>query len=744
MRHRGRRLSRISTASIWLTSAAFAALCAPVAVRAQDVPTAESDDGAGDIIVTARKRPERLSETPISITAYSAEALDRAGIQDISDLARATPGLSYGDFGDLKLSPTSLRGIVSGAGSAGAEPAIGYYVDEVYVGQGAGANLDLFDIDRVEVLRGPQGTLFGRNTIGGVISITTKKPSDVFTGSAQLEAGNYDYRRFGASLSGPILPGVSAKISGVRTVRDGYERNTVLNRDVNDQDSWSLRGQLLFDIAPDTELLLTAAYRKVDQEQLVFETLRYNEAAIVPQFLDLFGLPRNTDPYDRLVQSDTVTEERLESLDLAANFTTRIGDVGLTSITSYHDHDYYSRTDTDRSPLTLLYDGDPENVWRFSQELRLDWTMGKLSWLVGAYYFRQRSDNQSFVEVGDDLADALGAPGLGGTLAGSNGRLNTTSVSAFASATWAATDRIDLTLGGRYSHDRKRIAYTQSDPIGLLGGDANISGRDSWGQFTPNANIRIRFTPDLMGYATVSKGFKSGGFNDALGDANGIGFGPESLWNYEAGLKGALLDRRLTFDLSVFHMKWSDIQITSDNPATAVYDPIVRNAGKAHSTGVELQVTARPTDALSIGANLSVLEAEYDGGTIPAPPGSPAQPLRHTPFTPNYTGAVNADWRIPTPLGDVALYGEYLLRGRSYLDLSNSPDGRSRAYGLLNARASLTIGDTGIRVGIWGKNLTKVVRPQRLFDLYGQSIVGQKFIVLNEPRTYGLELRADF
>ncbi|MEI9995597.1 MAG: TonB-dependent receptor [Rhizomicrobium sp.] len=693
------------------------------------------------IVVTSEKRAENIQDTPISVTAFTADAMTRAGINNFSDIARTTPGLQYGDYGDVKLSPTSLRGIIGNAGSAGADPAVGFYVDEIYEGQGAGVNTDLYDIERVEVLRGPQGTLFGRNTIGGVISITTQKPSDDFTFSGTAGYGSYDAVRLGGTVSGPILPGfLDAKLSTVWDKRGGFDYNAVLGNHVNDHNAWSSRGQLLFKFDDATELLLTGAYQHVDQHPLVFETKAYDNTALLPNLLDGAGLPRNLDPYDRVVYSDTITQEKLNGYDLAARFTTRLGGVGITDIASYHRHGYYDRDDTDRSPLKMAYDGDPEKVWRYANELRADFSTGPVDWLAGVYYFRQYTNNQSFDEIGSDLADVLGDPTLTGLLIGSNAVMHTSSTAVFGSATWHATDALTFTAGARYTEDRKEIDYSQFDPVGLLGGSvSHLKAHDSWPSFTPNFNASYHITPDVMGYVTVSKGFKSGGYNDALGDANGISFGPESLWNYEGGLKTEWFDHRLVLDAAVYYMDWTKIQVTMDNPLTPVFDPIIFNGGSAHSTGVELEFTARPTEALLVGGNLSVQDARYDGGTLPT-----GQPLNHIPYAPNYTAALNAEYTLPVyGFGSLSLFGEYLFRGDSYLTADNQEDGHVHPYGLLNMRMSLTPDEGNWRLSLWGKNLTNTIYEERLFDLSGQTLVGQKFIVLGNPRTVGVELKID-
>ena len=694
-----------------------------------------------EVIVTARKHAESLEQTPISVTAITAEDMQRSGVNSLVDVAQRTPGLEYGNYGDLKLSPTSLRGITSSSGSAGADPAVGYYVDEIYEGQGAGANLDLFDTERVEVLRGPQGTLFGRNTIGGVINITTRRPTDTLEAALSADFGNYNSRRYGASVSGPIVAdSVLGKVSFIKDQRDGYEYNTYLNNKVNNHDTSSVRGQLLFKFPAKSELLLTAEYSDASQHPLVFESNGYNMQAITPQLLVANGYPLNMDPFDRNVISNIVTRETLSSATFGATFKADLGGVNVTNIASYHQHSYFSKDDTCRCQLKIAYDGDPEKVYRGSDELRFDGKAGAIDWLAGVYFFHQNSANQSFVELGSDLAAIFGDPSLTGLVTGSNGKLTTSSQAGFGSLTWNINPRLDFTLGGRYTRDKKDINYTQVDPIALLGGNANITAGDSWSEFTPNANIRFRFSPQVLGYLTANKGFKSGGYNDALGDANGIAFGPETLWNYEAGLKAVLLDRRLIANLALFDMEWKQIQITTQNPNVSFYDPIILNAGAAHSRGAELELSARPTERLLIGLNGSVQQARYDEGTLPD-----GTPLVRIPFAPSYTAAVNAEYRVPAgELGDVALYGEYLRRGGMFLSTNNDQDGYVDSFGLLNLRLSLESRSHRWRAALWGKNLSNTVYKERLFDLYANPLVGQKFLVLGNPRTYGLEVKFSF
>ncbi len=712
----------------------------PAWAQADGKPPAEEAVVLEEIVVTARKKTERLQDTPISITALDEEALARRGLASLVDVAKVTPGLNYGNFGDLKLSPTSLRGVVGSAGSAGADPAVGYYVDEVYVGQGPGANLDLYDIARVEVMRGPQGTLYGRNTIGGVIAITTARPGDDVEGSVTADLGNYQRRRLGASLSGPLVEGMlSAKVAAIVDHRDGYEHNLFLDRDVNNRRTWSGRAQLLFTPGPDTELLVTADHAEANQETLVFETLKYNPSALATKMLLAKGYALNTDPFDRKVNANRPSRETLNSDGYAANFKTVLGDIEIVDILSYRQHDYGSDTDTCRCQLSFSYDGDPEQVKRVSNELRVAGTAGALSWLAGVYYFHQKADNQSFIELGSATADLFGVPAMNGLVIGSTGRMTTISKAAFASATWSADSRIDVTLGGRYTHDEKRIDYSQVDPYQILGGSTTVKAQDSWGRFTPNANIRFRVSPEVMTYISAAKGFKSGGFNDALGDANGIAFGPETLWNYEAGVKTELFNRRLALNIALYTMEWDSIQITAQNPATTFYNPIILNAGKAHSRGIELEATARVTSRLRLTGNLSVQDAAYDEGKQPN-----GKPLDHIPYAPDYTGLIEGEYTLPTQFGPLSFQAEYQLRGRTYLTTNNDPDGRVGAYGLVNLRLTLASEDDIWRLALYGKNVFDKTYMTRLFDLYDNTLNGQKLITLGEPATYGVEMKVAF
>jgi iron complex outermembrane receptor protein len=489
-----------------------------------------------------------------------------------------------------------------------------------------------------------------------------------------------------------------------------------------------------------TSVLFTAEHSDVDQQTLSFETLRYDmENGLLPMILQAYGLPLNEDPWDRKGYADIEQRETLELDGYSLNIDTAFGDVGFTSITSYREHQYDSRRDTSASQLRWAYDGDPEDVDRFSQEFRVAWSTPKTSFLFGAYYFDQTTSNLSFIDLGEDVMELLiGAPIF--VSAGSDATTNTISYAAFGNITFALSERADMSIGLRYTRDEKEIDYSQLDPLGLFGGEFEIQAEDDWGEATPAFNVRYMFNENVRGYATIARGFKSGGFNDALGSADGIAFGPEYLWNYEIGLKNRFAQGKVTANFALFYMDWTDIQIVTDNPNTPNYDPIIQNAGAAHSTGLEGEVFAYPSRHWTIALNFSVMEAKYEAGTLPD-----GTPLDTMVRAPDYSANLNVEYRNRLS-GSLEWFigAEMLNTGELWLYPDNQPDSRVAPHTLYNARLGIGPEHRGWSFTVWGKNLTDEIYKERLFDLYDQPLIAQKYIVLNDPMMWGATLRFAF
>ncbi len=722
------------------TTAIALALCAPAYAQ------------VNTIIVTAQKREENIQDVPIAITAFDEEQLQKQNAITFEEVARNVPGVQFENDVDIRTSRIRVRGISGGGGTAGTDTSVGVYVDEVYLGQAAAANTDIFDLERVEFLRGPQGTLFGRNTLAGVINMSSKRPTDTLSGFAQAEYGNFDHTRLKARISGPIVEDVLAvSVSGLYFNRDGFLQNETLGLDVNDQNSWGARAGLYFTPSSNFELEISGDYRKVDQRAKTYETL-INDPASIP---GAFGALLNDDPFDRVTFGDFEGEETLEAWGLSARARLSLDAFDIVSVTGYRAHDYFSDGESDLTPLGIGRNQDIQDVDRFTQELRLETTgSGPLSAIAGVFYLDQDSTNGSGVSLDEDLLNILpglfGIPPVNATrlVGGAEGVTETKSYAIFGSLNYEISDSLAMTLGARQTwEDRTLVSFNQVDfeaefGFPLLAASGSIPRtEDSYNAFTPTATISYTPAEDVLLYATVSRGFRSGGFNDSLGDLSGIAFGPETLWNYEGGVKAVWLDSKVRTNLAVFYMEWDDIQLTADDPTTpALFDPRTINAGRAVSQGIEFDGAVEITDTLTLSGNLAIVDATFKEGTL-----LDGTPLDRIPGAADYTFAIAADYVVPiSDSADFKARVDYYRQGDVALDPNQTrPEAFQDSYGLLGARIGVEYNDA-IEFSVWGKNLTNEDFNVGVFDLLGNPFVGQFFNALGPPRTYGVEVRYSF
>ena len=684
--------------------------------------------GIEEIVVTAQKREQSLQDVPASITAFSGDTLDRNGVRQVADFFRSVPGLHFGNHSDMKTSETSIRGIRSESRSAGQDPAVGYYLDEIFLGPGVSAGIDYYDIERIEVIRGPQGTLFGRNTIGGVVNITTRRPTDEFEGYIEVGAGNYSLIETKGAISGPLNDAVQGRLAFSYLDRDGFGENLVTGNDVEDANRQSIRGSLTAQPTENLEVFLSADYLRVDQNTNALETLAYSEnpGNFLATFLGGFPGP-NQDPYDRDTYGDIDPVEDLEMSGGTLHVTWSLPFGDLVSVSGYREHEYFSIYASEQTSARWTYSSFPEEVQRFSQEVRLVSTdEGNLDWILGAYYYSQETESEFFGLFGEDLLGFLGLPP--GFFVFSTGQQEADSVAVFGNVTSRFADRWIFNLGARYTYDDKKIAYIQNDAIGVIGGSREFSSSKDFSEWTPTVSLTYELTDTKNLYATVSKGFKGGGFNDFIGDATAAGFEPETLWNYEAGFKGAFDDRKLVVNLSVFYMEWDDIQLQADNPNTPFFDPATRNAGSAHSQGLELEGLWQPIETLSFNAGLSLLEAEFDEGFLP----NGTTPLRKIPRAPEYTANLEAKYRFNMTSrlkAEMSLQTNFV--GPHYLDITNISESKVDSYEIVNAQVSISDSSEKWSVSLWAQNLNDNTHLTRFFDVLGNPLVGQHLVVLN-------------
>lgn len=434
----------------------------------------------------------------------------------------------------------------------------------------------------------------------------------------------------------------------------------------------------------------------------------------------------------------------------------RFANFDLTTITAYREHEYFIETDTDVTPIRWAYDGDPEDQWQFSQELRLTSTGdGRFDWIAGLYWFHQDTDNLSYARLGQDLLAFIGFPPGPDLYARGNGRIEADSYAAYGHGTWHLSDRLDAIVGLRVNHDRKAIKYEQTDESGgVVGIVAPYASSSSWTEFTGDATLAWHFSDASMAYVKAARGYKAGGFNDGLGSEDNPAFDPEYVLSFEAGLKNTFADGRVVLDLSAFHMRWDDIQIvgfaTVEREGDLVFGVFTGNFGEAESNGLEAEIRAYPAEGLQVSAALAILDGEFTEGD-PVDPNDPdAQPRiapgNQLPLAPEWSATLALQYTHAVPWGDLTWQAEYIHTGPTELTAfgpnGNNPAGHRDAYGLANGRISLEL-ENGLSIALWGRNLTDEVQPTRYQDLSFPPIFST-FQALSEPRTYGIDLVKKF
>ena len=717
-----------------------------------------------EIIVTAQKREQSLQDVPLSVAAFDESALRSIGVDSLDDLTLRTPNINYEQQSDIKLSTPTVRGVFGG-NSGGKEPALGVYVDEVYMGNSVAASLHLYDLERAEILRGPQGTLFGRNTTAGGLSYTTKRPSlEESGGYLSLRAGNFGLLRAQAAIGGPLVDGrLAGRIATVYHEREGFSDNVFLGRKVNDESYYALRASLLYQPDNRSDWRFTVDYRDLDQSPLAFETIQ-------PNPLIEFGLPfpanpgatfqfsHDGDPHNFSMSANFEGRETLDGFGAALHGTMEFNELVFNSITAYRTHDYYSATDTDRTPIAWATDGDPEDQEQFSQEFRLTSSKGdRFDWIAGLYFFSQDTDNTSFATVEVDLVGWIGIPLNSALYAEARGIVETDSYAAFGQGIFRFSDKAAITVGLRVSRDEKSVTYRQDDessafvPGGLVGVVPLFVDSASWTEPTGDFTFSYNWTDDWMGYLQVARGYKAGGYNDALGSSHNPSFDPEYVLNFEAGVKLGLANNRVLLNASAFSSRWDDIQIsaftTIPGQEGLVFGVLTGNFGKAEANGLEVELQALATENLSLYANLGLLDGEITQGDPTLPGEEPIIAAGNKLPGPEMSATVGGEMTWPLGDGNITLRGDYVWTGERELILAgadgNNPAGHQDAFGLLNARLIYRDPDGAWELSIWGNNLTDERYNTRVIDFTFPPILSI-FSTLGSPRMFGIGLRRNF
>lgn len=757
----------------------------PVEEQARQADRASEGD---DLVVTARRREERAQDVPIALTALSGAQVSPPGALGLSQVAQLAPSLQL-TATNPRNTNINIRGLgaTPAFASLGLEYGVGVYVDQVYYSRPTQSAFDLYDIERVEVLRGPQGTLFGKNTTAGAINILTEAPQFTPAMRGEISVGNYRSVQARATGTVPLSDTIALRLSFTDTVRDrGFQTVRGETRRVHDLYSLGLRGQLLFEPSDSFRVRLIGDYAEQRQNCCIgvttaIRTTRVDGTTLPGNFVQRvarFGYtPLPVDPYARRLETNRPFSVEIETYGGTAIADLDLGPATLTSVTGWRKLDFDPETDADVIGLDVFERaGVKEQQEQFSQEIRLASNGTRtLDYIVGVYYFRQRIDDQFFTIYGRDaalwvLGPAAGstAPSIGGQAAlnglFADGRATalTKSYAAFGEATYHLGTAIDLTGGLRYTREEKDGSFGQTQRGPTLTANEILFGaqaiRDAFAaniptffvsteesNLTGRATLSVRPAQDILAYITYSRGFKSGGLNLNPTAAPRV-IEPEQVENYEAGLKAQFLDRRLTVNLAAFSQdvrNYQSQQIDTQVAQTAY----IANVGTVRARGFELDAKVRVADGLNLFAAAAYTDAQYRSFTN-AP--CPVEFLglatvcdlsgRRLPGVSKYS--VSFGGEFSAPIGrDRALYlnADHAYRSDFYTTYNLAADSLAPGYHVTNARIGVRSEDGHWDLSIFARNLLdseyiSIINPSAFNT-------GQSTAILGDPRTLGLTFR---
>ncbi len=711
----------------------FSAGCCLTAFMATTSAFAQAavEPGDDELVVTAERRETRLLETPLAVAAIPTQQLERQGITSLEDVQAVTPSLTFGQFSNFSL--VSLRGIGTDFGTISAEPSVATFQDGVYQGASSAQTVPTFDLARIEVLRGPQGTLYGRNSTGGAINFITRDPSFTNEFNGSLVAGDFDRVTADLGVSGPL--GLNDTLAGRLSVRydarSGYRENDFLGTDADDLNALSAAGSLLVRPSPNATITLRGDYTNRDSAQpyqRIDDSLGFNT---------LFGGSFTPNAGETThFRNDVDTDTNAEVWGMSATVTLDFNGATLRSISAYRENNLTSQEDWDGSDGDILAVNDADTSQQFTQEFNLFGTNGDLDWLLGAFYYD--AHGTTFF----DLSGGVITTFFGANTLTFDAVQDSESVALFGQATYRLTDRLNITGGLRYTRDEKTMS--QGILVNHVLDTCGATTTDSWNALTGTVSIDYHLTDDSIIYGRAARGFKAGGIN--AGECADT-FDPEYLDALEAGVRGTILDRSLSGAITVFHYDYQDIQFTTFGATSATVD----NVGGATVTGVELEYTYRPAylEGLRIDGSVSYLSSEYEDDLV-------MDPFLTGPYqiggnqlirAPEWRGNLGVEYTFGlTPNSELTIRGETAYSDSYFHDVFNGEAALQSAteepsYTISNLRFIWASTERDLELQLFVENLEDNQYAYRRFvgSSFG-GITGQ----FSPPRTFGLRLSAGF
>ena len=727
------------------------------AVAATEVAIAE-ETGLEEVVVTARKRQENLQEVTASVSALSAKDLQKRFDTDLRNFADAAPNVQIDDLQQGPGSPAAIaiRGIGTTDVEKSFDPAAGVVVDGIFIGANSGAMIKALDLQSLEILRGPQGTLFGRNSIAGVINATRVQPStDRVFGSFRFGYGNYNDVQLDGYVNAPVNDSLAFMLSAANRSRDGYYWDSTTNKRVGKSDYYSVSPGFLW--KPMEGLQISYRFDKTSQHQDTDIQLNVAQPDQVwcfyyKQCAQSLTSPQSGNRYTTLSNEapepaffDTQMHTLHAAYDVAPGYK-------LDYLFGYFKTDEDAFQDWDGTPLTLYSTFRPATYYQHSHELRLTHAdAGPLSYTLGFYGWNSgyRIDLTSFIGFGDFLYGPTVVPPGTVIPVHQTVQQHTDSYAGFFEGDYKFDDAWTLTLGGRYTSDKKTSGVIDASmvPAGLPpGGNLDNPFEKSWSQFTPKAALKWKFMPDQMAYVLYSQGFRAGGFDGRPGtyEAASTPYNPEKVDNYELGWKAEFFEHRLRVNVSVFEMKYKDKQEEESVKTSSGtgQETLVINASSATIKGAELDVTAQVATGFTLAGNVGYLNAKYDRLVDPVS-GTDLSYL-HLRRSPPVTGTITPAYEMPVGRGTGSIQLDYHYIGPEELTFFNSPQGSNPHQNILNGSINYQLNQT--RVSVYGMNLTKNDAWTQAYDVGAAVGFGGLWTYATPvaPRTYGVRITQGF
>lgn len=734
-----------------------------------------------EIVVTARRRAENLQDTPISISAVTAEGLERRGIDNVTEIGRFSPNVQFNEAtpisGNNSTAAIFIRGIGQNDFTLSSDPGVGLYLDGVYISRSVGNLLDVLDVERIEVLRGPQGTLFGRNTIGGAINVVTRKPGEALGGSVELTTGRFNRAEGRLAINVPLAETLFSSVGVFYRYREGFVKGVGPNApDLGDDNK--LAGRLALRWVPSNSFDFTIAFdgSTAREESSPTVLIRADETAPAPSYwnavlsgngavcADPTNPARLSDPrcynsqwelgpyrhggafttilpgFNDILGEPYRSASDIDIYGISATAEWNVSDViTLKSITGFRKVVGFWPREADHSPANIVQTVNTWEQTQFTQELQLQGQMldDRLKFIAGAYFSDDKGEHIDVVQLNDAYFYT------GNDISGN-------SYALFGQATFEITDALSVTAGIRWTEDEKTfdpdqyvveagwIGFLVSDGQLLVPRIAETITAKAW---TPMATLSYRWTPELMTYVSYSEGFKGGGFTQRIFPPQPTipSFNPEEVETYEAGFKSDLFDGTVRLNGAVFENKYRELQITVNDP-TLGFAPVIRNAGRASITGAELELQARPVPELNIEAGIGYLDAKYKQVGIPGFT-SGVNINSKLQNTPKWTLSAGASYEIAIGAGTLSPRIDWAYRSKVYNNAENTPELVQSGYHLLNASLAFVDESESLTVRAGVKNLTKeAYLVSGYIDSFGGLIEGN----YGRPREWYLSVKRAF